>query len=385
VWGERIGPAEREVLRFWLLTRVALFWLAGQAGWFFGLDRDHVVSYLDGWYTWDAQYYVKIAAFGYNGPPGNTDPLEAFFPGLPLVLKVVHVVVWDWRLAGLVVSFFAGCVAVVALVRLAQLDNGPVAATRTGLFFSIFPMTVFLSAGYTEALFLACAIPAWLQARRGRWWAAALLAAAASTVRVTGLFLAVALIVEFATGWLPGRLRPRRSELTRPPVRAAGWLIVPFLPGLAYGAYLRVRTGNWFYWLTAENIGWGRHTVGFVNAFRTTWAAAFGDRYTPNFQWAFRLELAMAALGLVLVVVLLIRSQYGEATYVGFSLVALTTSTLYLSIGRAALVWWPLFTMLGAIATRPRWGAWAARLTATASVPLAVLLATAFTTWHWAG
>src|SRR5581483_554825 len=107
--------------------------------------------------------------------------------------RAVHLVIPDWRLAGLTVSLCAGCVAVVALARLASLDHGPDAARPAVLFLSVCPLTVFLTAGYTEALFLAFALPAWLQARRGRWWVAGALAAGASTVRVTGLFLAAAL------------------------------------------------------------------------------------------------------------------------------------------------------------------------------------------------
>jgi hypothetical protein len=58
------------------------------------------------------------------------------------------------------------------------------------LYLVLSPYAVFLFAGYSEALFLACALWGWLCARREQWVPAALLVAAAASVRVSGLFLA---------------------------------------------------------------------------------------------------------------------------------------------------------------------------------------------------
>lgn len=373
---------DREALRWWVLSRLAALWIASQAGWLFARSNT-VPAYLERWYTWDSQYYVKIAQYGYDGPPGNETPLEAFFPGMPLLLRAVHLVVRDWTLAGLLISFVAGAVAVVALSRLAVLELGERAGGRAALLFCVSPLTVFMAAGYTEALFLAFAIPAWLQARRGRWAVACVLAAGASSVRITGLFLAVALVVEYASGRLPQRIRPRHHPAA-PPWRALPWLAVPFLPILAYSSYLRVRTGDWTYWLEAQAKGWNRHFTGFTKTFESTWNAAFHSS-SPNFQWAFRVELIAVALGVALVAVLLARARFGEAVYVGASLLSLTTSTWYFSVGRAALLWWPLWIGLAALAIHRRHGTRFTQLYVFASAPLAVLAVAAFTTWRWVG
>jgi hypothetical protein len=67
---------------------------------------------------------------------------------------------------------------------------------------------------------------------------------------------------------------------------------------------------------------------------------------------------------------------------VGLSVTALATSTYYLSVGRATLLWWPLFVLLaGASRARPAllW-AWLA-----VSAPLMALGVLTFTSGRWVG
>ena len=60
------------------------------------------------------------------------------------------------------------------------------AGRRTVLFFLLSPCAIFLAVGYTEALFLAFALPAWLAAQRRNWPLAMTLTAVATAVRVSG-------------------------------------------------------------------------------------------------------------------------------------------------------------------------------------------------------
>ncbi|MBB3729650.1 mannosyltransferase family protein [Nonomuraea dietziae] len=228
VWtGSRLGLL--------LVSLMAVPWLVG--------GRD----YLSRWKQWDASLFVTIAQYGYRGDPAQArDPgLPAFFPGMPAVLRLVHLVVDDWALCGLLISLVAGGAAAVALARLAEFEGGSGELAVVAMV--LFPTAVFLAAGYSESLFLAFAIPAWLAARRRQWPLAVLLAAGASSIRITGLFLAVALIVEFAFS------RPHKRDLP--------WLVIPFVPLIAYSWYLRGLTGDWLAWKHAQEAGWGRELV----------------------------------------------------------------------------------------------------------------------------
>src|SRR3954451_24001580 len=110
-------------LRTWVATRVALvvLVLAGTQQVLSGRSE----GWLAGWDSWDVTLFRKVAQYGYDGYPAHYPDrdIAAFFPGFPLVLRVVHAVVPSWTGAGLLVSFVAGGVAVVYLARLAELDG----------------------------------------------------------------------------------------------------------------------------------------------------------------------------------------------------------------------------------------------------------------------
>ncbi|MCW2903158.1 MAG: hypothetical protein JWO67_5423 [Streptosporangiaceae bacterium] len=359
---------DRTALRVWLATRLGVVLITVVAGrTMAGGDlRD---SFLDRWAQWDVDHLIDIARYGYGGNPAQVRDkgLPGFFPGFPLVLRAIHVVVPDWRLAALLVSFAAGAVAVVALARLGDREFPAGTGPRAVLALLLCPFALFLLAGYSEALFLAFALPAWSLARQGRWAPAALCGFGAAGVRITGFFLAAALIVEFLT-----------SDRRRWP--QAPWLVVPFLSPAAYWAYLWHWTGDITAWQTAQEKGWGRSTVWPWQAWRTTWNAAF--HADTQFTYAFRVELVAAVIGLLLALWLLSARRWAEFTYVGLQLGALTTSAFYLSIGRATLLWWPLWLAIGALGVRRPW-AYIGLL--ALSTPLMAVQVILYTSGAWAG
>ena len=100
----------------------------------------------------DAVRLELIAQYGYFSPAERLYPDQiAFFPGFPVVLDVVHAVVRQWTVSGLIVSFVAGAIAVVAMSRIAELDYLAGSGGRAVLFLVVSPAAIFLAAGYTEA------------------------------------------------------------------------------------------------------------------------------------------------------------------------------------------------------------------------------------------
>ena len=352
-------------LRTWVLSRigVALLVLVGAYQVFAGRRQ----SFLEGWDSWDVSLFIKVAKYGYAGYPGKypDKDIAAFFPGFPVVLRAVHGFVPNWAAAGLLVSFVAGAIAMVYLARLAGLDGAD--GDRTVLYLVLSPYAVFLAAGYSEALFLAFALPGWDAARRGHWASAGLLVAGAATVRVSGAFLAIALVVEWAT-------------TSRDP-RVVGWLAAPFVALFGYAAYLHHLTGDWLRWQHAQASGWGRHLTSPLTALRRSWDGAL-HASGLEYRWSFRAEIVAVFAGLLVTAVLLARKAWGEATYVGLSVLALATSTYYLSVARATLLWFPLWVLLAQAATRRRWLHHAYLATAP---PLMVLSVLTFTDGRWVG
>ncbi|MEW9555682.1 mannosyltransferase family protein [Nonomuraea sp. NPDC050783] len=349
--------AARDALLLWLGSRAGLL-MATLLGATFA-------EYAGKWRKWDAGLFITIAQYGYDGEPGRPPDagLPAFFPGLPVALRAAYFVVRDWETAGLLISLVAGAVAVVALARLAELEGADGWMAVAALL--AFPMAVFLAAGYSEALFLAFAVPAWLAARQERWPEAVLLAAGASCVRITGLFLAVALVVEFA--------------VRRQPVRRAGWLLVPFLPLVAYSAYHYARSGDWLAWKHAQEAGWGREFVWPWEAWRRTWGSAMGG---DDFAVAFRMEIAGAVVAVAVLVWLLVLRRWSELVYTGAQAAALMTSAYYLSIPRSLLLWFPLWVLVAKVATGRRW---VIALYVLIAGPLMLLNTVRFLSGAWAG
>jgi hypothetical protein len=391
----RLSPTDRAALGIWLVTRVAVLALSWPAAFIFRGSAKSPQGWLALWQNWDAVRLADIARYGYFSPAERLYPNQiAFFPGFPAVLDVFHAVLRQWTVSGLITSFVAGAVAVVAVSRIAERDDLPVSARgetlpagghprapdgpeplagagrRAVLFLVVSPAAIFLAAGYTEALFLALAATSWLSVRNEHWIRAVLLAGAASVVRINGLFLCAAVAVEIV----------RRAGGQRP--RAMAMFIPALVPLACYELYLRVRTGSWLAWPHAEQAGWQRQLTNPVNTFKTTWTAGFAHEFSAPINFVFQLEIIAALAGVVATVALLYHRRWPESIYVGLTIVALATSIWYESVPRSLLALWPIWCGLAVLAVRRPW---VGQLYLAASIPISVSIALLFMSGNWAG
>ena len=366
----RLTLGDLSALRWWALTRIATLIGVGAAAWLLASGRDPATGFFSRWVRWDAVHFETIASFGYDGDPTRAVvPFEAFFPGLPLTLKPLLALGLPGGLAGLLVSATALAVAVVALRRLGDLEFGPGIGERAVILLLLSPWAVFLMAGYSEALFLGFALPAWLAAKRNHWWLAGILAMGASSTRVTGLFLALALVVQF--------FLYAKEKATNWPA-----ILLPFFPPFVYTVFQWQRTGDPMRWLTAQEEGWDRRFTLPWNAWETTWNGAFGGGQPTNFVWMWRAELVAAILAVAVTAWLLWIRRWPEAVYVGGQTLALITSSYFFSVPRAFLLWWPVWIGLAVLVhKKPAWWPWILAV----FVPLNIALAIAYTQSQWAG
>jgi Mannosyltransferase (PIG-V) len=368
----------REVLGWLFVSRVAIFVLSLSAPLLFNTGNSYP-NVWHAWLQWDVWHFKAIAEYGYNDGEPSGAPLAAFFPGLPILMRAVGWTGLGPVGGGILISLIASGVAGVYLARLAQHEFPELGAERPGglgpkavLIWFAAPVGVFLAAPYTEALFCALAFPGWLAARQGRWARAAVFVALASTVRVSGIFLAFALVVEFLTS-------KKRNWLSIP------WLALPAVPVLGFMAYLKQIHGSWFAWQQAQQKGWNREfTWPWTSLVHTVQAASSrhfaADR--TDWTWMFRAELVALLAGLALIVWLLWRRSWGEAAWVGSTVAAFATSYWIYSLTRATLLWWPLWIGLAVLAERKPW---LGRLYLAVAIPLAAIWAAAFFTGRWSG
>lgn len=324
--------------------------------------------------NWDVQHFTRLAEGGYLAEANGQ--LMAFFPGLPLLLAAFAALGLPIWLTGLLLAAVGSALAAGALVRL----GGPWAAIA----WLFAPTAVFTTVPYTESVFCAAAFWAWERARAGRWAPAAGLAALASTVRVSGLFLVGALAVMIITA---------AGQSWRARLRRLGWLSLPLAVLAAFAGYLYTLTGSWTAWYTAQTTGWVRELTWPWESFLNTIPAVVPGAFPDHPWWAavFRAEMVSMALGLVVTGWCLVRRMWAEASWVGVQVLAFSLSYWFFSVNRATLLWFPLWMM---IAT---WGTWRPRrpaaqvvhrtlvvLVGMAMVGLLVFWSWLFFTGHWA-
>ena len=269
-----------------LLVPVLAVWQGSPSPGFPGVDE------LRGAFDrWDSQAYVAIAEHGYPSVIdfglGRSGHLLAYFPGYPMLMRAVMVLVGDPVAAGLLVSTLMELAALHLVARLVMGERDRAAARVAVWALALWPLAVFLGAVYTEATFVAAAAGALLLARRGRHAAACAVAALSCAVRVTGIALIPALLIE--------HLVRRRG---RPGVGVL-WLLAVPLPLLLLGAYTRVHTGDGLAWLHAESsVSFGyRHLDWPWAGARSTWSSVVTTSLPASDTYVFALELLFGVGG----------------------------------------------------------------------------------------
>jgi hypothetical protein len=361
----RTRPAARAnvrlVVQAWLGTRLVM---AVVAVWVMVTEHR---SFADVFGNWDVVHYLGIARDGYL--EANS---IAFFPGWPLLVRLVSLPGLPPLLVGMVLAMAASGAAAAALYRL----GGAPAAIA----WLLAPTAVFTLVPYTEAIFCAAAFWAWERATARQWGAVAALAAVAASVRVSGVFLVMALAVLALTQPGPAKERGRRLL----------WLGIPTAVVAAYLGYLYVLTHSWTAWFDAQTSGWAR-------GFATPWQSlqhtlsvlepgAYADH--PEWRWVFLAEIISMAVGLLVTLVSLVQRRWGEATWVGVQVAVFGTSYWYMSVNRAVLLWFPLWTLLGRLGegrrTLPPWRVALLVVLVVTAVAVQAAWAWLFFTGRWA-
>jgi hypothetical protein len=351
---------------------------------------------LEGWMRWDGGWYVTIAAGGYSYEPDRMSSV-AFFPAYPMALRLLQHLVRDpaFVLPGIVLSLACGLGGVVLLHRwcrvvLARRGAGrPERTARTTvLVVLVYPYAWYLyGAVYADALFLLCAVGAFVLVERDRPVLAGIVAAVATAARPVGVGLAIGLAavllerrevirLHFAeqaasTGWrqawrtaraAPGstlrRVLAVRVQLRR--LRPADAGVLTAIGGLvAWMAYLQVAFGDrllfaktqsapgWDQgqgprtWLKIPWLGLARRLPMFVADPHLHW-----DRLIYTLGITFQALLVVGALCLLPAVVR--RVGWGYALYVvGVVAVPILGSKDWQGTGRYLLAAFPVLLVVG--------------------------------------
>lgn len=216
------------------------------------------------WIRVDGGAYLAIATEGYTYSPKIAHPLVAWFPGYPLTVRTIDRLA-DGRLGGpigvsVIVSFVAGLAAALLFWewtsrRLTDRER----KVSTGVLLLYAYGWYLYGAVYSDAMFLAVALAAFVAADRGRWPLAVFLAGAASAVRPVGVAVGIGIVIAMveregapsiqasvrgpAMWYQLARWYVRRLRCTHLASLLAAWWGV-----IAYSVYLARRWGQPLLW-----------------------------------------------------------------------------------------------------------------------------------------
>jgi hypothetical protein len=347
------GPAERQIAGVVLAVKALILLFGAQA---YTITTDRLLpsprGWLEIWNRWDAPHYLDLARAGYVAE-GAESRWIVFYPLYPWLVRLAALFTRDYLVGAFLVSALASIAAGLLLYRLARLDETEEVAQAAVFLLLIFPTAYFLHVGYTESLFLALALGAFLAARRGLWWAAGLLGFLAGLTRINGLLLVPALAAEAYAQWredgrgegagrnAPGR-RGWRPEWLWCGAAGAGFACYLLLNYWVFGHPLEFLRAQEVYWSKSLTWPW----TGLQGAWRALWTRGPSEAQTVGGQ-----ELLFTAFGAGCTVWAWARARASYAVWMTLNWLLWTSTQFVLSVPRYTLVLFPAFILL-ARATR---------------------------------
>jgi Mannosyltransferase (PIG-V) len=322
------------------------------------------------WLHFDSGFYLSIAGGGY----WNADSLLhmsnwAFFPLYPLFMRLFALLLGGNEIsyisAGIVVSNLSALVAATYFYKLTTRELNKTIATRAVWYMLLFPMSFYLSAMYSESLFLVLGISCIYYTRMHRWWLAGVLGGLAALTRFQGVLLVLAVGWEYWQ-FLADRFAPTQENLDIG-ARMQDWLhsrLIGFWRSLAswrawlglaslaliplglltFCLYSKWKVDRFWAFLEVEKNGWGRQYTNPIELFlymlRHPLAAS---PYVWNF-YTLNMLVIVVFWAFLILILLKLPLIYSILTFV-FLVTPLAAGSIG-SVGRLYLIAFPIYMIL---------------------------------------
>ena len=339
---------------------------------------------------WDSIWYLQIAHDGYRSATETR-----FFPLYPLLIRAGSWISGSMVFAGIVISLAALLAGLEIVRRLTALELGARASDATVQLIAFGPMALFLSAVYTESLFIALTAATFYAARRGRWAIAGSLGGLAGMTRIGGILILAPVLLLFFYGprtdsppmRVTSRWRPRYGftpEVLWSALIPAGAALVPlFMLLRGFGPAATLHAQEQF---SSHEIA--LPIVSVWDGAQLAWHQLRLDLAgvaTPTYQSQAMLQLGVLLLASVALVGVFRRLPFAYGAYVTLGLLQhLASPTIgdpLRGFDRYASMRFPLFMWLGAWAVERR----AMRPILAVSILMLVFFTCQFATWRWVG
>lgn len=322
-----------EIITITLLIKVLLLLLVVLT------NQNHNFSLIDSWVRWDGPHYIDIAKNGYQtqGDPAN---FIVFYPLYPLLIKSLGIIVGNFNLASLIISWIFSCLAALFLFELVLLDFNKRLALLSVWFLNIFPTAYFLQASYTESLFLATSLASSYFFRKSNLLGSGIFGGLSALTRFNGLLLLPLFFSEelFKKSNWQKFIDVILVSLTT----LTGFIIYLIINFLTFGDFFyftKPLAEHWyktFQWplISIQNL------INFINSMQ-------GNSY---FIFLGELIALISTSILTIYVFLKVRKSYG--IYMLMSLLLFTSTSFILSTPRYILVLFPIYIALAKLSNK---------------------------------
>lgn len=294
------------------------------------------------WHRFDTGWYIKNAITGYQPDYGIVFP--PFYPALIRLTAIFTA--GNYVLAALIVSNTACAAGLSLLYRLIIREFQDIELARHTLLLLIaFPTAFFFLSGYSESLFIALVLGAFLATLDRRWWLAGILGISASLTRVQGIVLLLPLAwIAYVRLQEPGW----RAILARAPAPLGGVVGVGI-----HLAYLRIN--NLGDMNATYNAGWGSN-LGLPGESILIYLNRLLSGDTLSYE---NTNFVLLVIFFVLSLIVLWKFRFEYSLYLGATLGLLLLRNYetiqFKSTFRHFLMLFPCFILIGMYLKRPRY------------------------------
>jgi hypothetical protein len=312
------------------------------------------------WQRFDVNWYLKIAARGYDGSDGST----VYFPVYPLLIRSLSFVLPP-MFAATLISNLALLGVLVLLYRLVSCFTDVSIARRALIYFLLFPTSFFLTAAYTESLFLLFVLGSMYAASRRRWGWALTWGAFAALTRLQGVLLVIPLAYML---WRDSA----SMSLKKVTLRALPFALIP-LSTLGFLGFSSLSLLN-----TYQGTLHARFVFPWENIWATVSVLTSGMGSIVD---ALNLIVTLGLLGMMFPVWKKLPLEYTLLSLLMLlaPMLRMTTTQPLVSMTRYALAVFPVFIVLAMWGKNP----WVNRLVLYSSVLLQLYLSAQFILWGW--
>ena len=344
-WYNRIPYSLKIAILVALVAKLAIYIVGYAAAYSTALGQGYSTEpsglFLNMFNHWDGPHYLYLAQYGYTnqGDPAN---FIVFFPFYSLLVRLITFNFNYVALSGLIVSNVASIIAVIYLFKLAKLDYSDSIAKKAVLFLCVFPTAYFMSAPFTEAVFIALVIASLYYARNANWAAAGFLGCLSALTRIGGLVLLPALMVEYFH---------QRGWKFKAPDRKILFLFLPAVGFLVYLGINYVVMGDFFSFMTIQRVHFYETLdpiSGLIGAWNWPSHSVYPDSVTIGYA-----QIIFAAFGLVMVTAALklkLRASY--QVYMLLTWMLTVSTSFWISVPRYVLAMFPMFFVLALVSTK---------------------------------